>query len=142
MYRSNATNKRPKARKVAGNLSIALLAILVALAVVGCGSAETAPGGNDAPATPATGATPTATPTLPHTRTPEASATPTTATSPSTTPTPQPGASTGWRSDLPVGSLVGQVSYATPVQLRDGSMATLEEVADDGVLLLYFFATW
>ena len=139
MYTSNRTSERPKASETAGMWRITLLAILVALVVVGCGSGETTPGESDAPATTAT---PTATPALSPTGTAEASATPTAATSLSTTATPQPGDSTGWRGDLPAGSTVGQVSYATPVQLRDGSTATLEEIADDGALLLYFFATW
>jgi hypothetical protein len=47
-----------------------------------------------------------------------------------------------WRTDLQVGGIVGQVSYATPVLLADSSTATLEELADGKPLLLYFFATW
>ena len=69
-----------------------------------------------------------------------------------TTPTPTafvasgadaPSASDGaWRTDLPIGASVGNVSHATPVLLADGSTITLEELADGKPLLLYFYATW
>ena len=47
-----------------------------------------------------------------------------------------------WRTDVTVGAAVGNVAPATSVLLRDGSAATLEEIADGRPLLLYFFATW
>ena len=69
-----------------------------------------------------------------------------TATTPSTDETSAPVASDTsggtWRTDLPVGASVGNVSRATPVLLADGSTVTLEELADGKPLLLYFYATW
>ncbi len=78
-------------------------------------------------------ATPTNITTSPG-RTPEAGATP--------TPTGAPAAEDGWTTAVAVGTTVGQAADPTMVLLRDGSMASLEEVADGKPLLLYFFATW
>jgi hypothetical protein len=50
--------------------------------------------------------------------------------------------SSGLPATPPAGSSVGQTAYNTPLLLRDGSTATLEEIAAGQPLLLYFFATW
>jgi thiol-disulfide isomerase/thioredoxin len=47
-----------------------------------------------------------------------------------------------WSTDLPVGGSIGDAAFNTPVTLRDETTATLEDIADGGPLLLYFFATW
>jgi hypothetical protein len=47
-----------------------------------------------------------------------------------------------WRTDVASGTDVGQAAPNTPVLLRDGSTATLAEVAAGKPVLLYFFATW
>ena len=97
-------------------------AMLVALAIgaVACGTDTTTP--VDPPA-----ATPTAVPTATAVPTPAGGAAP---------------AFTGWRTDLATGPNVGDVAPNPSVLLRDGSMATLEEVAAGKPMVLYFFATW
>jgi hypothetical protein len=50
--------------------------------------------------------------------------------------------SAGWTLDVAPGRSVGQVAYPTPVLLRDGTTATIAEIANGEPLLLYFFATW
>ena len=66
-----------------------------------------------------------------------------TVTTPSPGETSTPGVSDGaWRTDLPIGASLGNVSRWTPVLLADGSRASLEELADGKPLLLYFYATW
>ena len=104
------------------SLRLAGAAALVALAIgaVACGTDTTTP--VDPPAATLT-AVPTAT----------------------AVPTPTGGAAsalTGWRTDLATGSNVGEVAPNPSVLLRDGSMATLEEVAAGKPMVLYFFATW
>ena len=99
--------------------------VALAIGVVACGTDTTTP--VDPPAaTP----TPTAVPT------PTAGA---------ATPAEEPDAApalTGWRTDLVTGPNVGDVAPNPSVLLRDGSMATLEEVAAGKPMVLYFFATW
>ena len=74
---------------------------------------------------------------------PEASRATPTPTALATNDADGPSASDGaWRTDLPIGASVGDVSHATPVLLADGSTVTLEELADGKPLLLYFYATW
>ena len=104
------------------SLRLAGAAMLVALAigVVACGTDTTTP--VDPPA-----ATPTAVPTATAVPTPAGGAAP---------------ALTGWRTDLATGPNVGDVAPNPSVLLRDGSMATLEEVAAGKPMVLYFFATW
>ena len=104
------------------SLRLAGAAMLVALAigVVACGTDTTTP--VDPPA-----ATPTAVPTATAVPTPAGGAAP---------------ALTGWRTDLVTGPNVGDVAPNPSVLLRDGSMATLEEVAAGKPMVLYFFATW
>ena len=103
-------------------LLLAGAAMLVALATgaVACGTDTTTP--VDPPA-----ATPTAVPTATAVPTPAGGAAP---------------ALTGWRTDLATGPNVGDVAPNPSVLLRDGSMATLEEVAAGKPMVLYFFATW
>ena len=104
------------------SLRLAGAAMLVALAigVVACGTDTATP--VDPPA-----ATPTAVPTATAVPTPAGGAAP---------------ALTGWRTDLATGPNVGDVAPNPSVLLRDGSMATLEEVAAGKPMVLYFFATW
>ena len=104
------------------SLRLAGAAALVALAIgaVACGTDTTTP--VDPPA-----ATPTAVPTATAVPTPAGGAAP---------------ALTGWRTDLVTGPNVGDVAPNPSVLLRDGSMATLEEVAAGKPMVLYFFATW
>jgi len=45
-------------------------------------------------------------------------------------------------SDAAAGGSVGDVAPNAVVTLRDGTTATLEEVAGGGPMLLYYFATW
>ena len=112
------------------SLRLAGAAVLVALAisVVACGTDSTTP--VDPPtATAIPRPTPTAVPTS----------------SADAAPTEEPVAPpvlTGWRTDVATGSNVGDVALNTSVLLRDGSMATLEEVAAGKPMVLYFFATW
>jgi hypothetical protein len=47
-----------------------------------------------------------------------------------------------WRTGVETGHEVGEVAYALAVALRDGSTATLAEIAAGKPILLYFFATW
>ena len=49
---------------------------------------------------------------------------------------------TGWRTDGETGGEVGQIAPNTQVHLTDGTLATLEEIADGQPLLIYFFETW
>ena len=108
------------------SLRLAGAAALVALAIgaVACGTDTTTP--VDPPA-----ATPT----------PTAVPTPTAGAAPAEEPDAAP-ALTGWRTDLVTGPNVGDVAPNPSVLLRDGSMATLEEVAAGKPMVLYFFATW
>ena len=97
-----------------------VLAIVLAPMLLGaCGSSSAAP-----PEAPSATATPQS---------------PTPSTGDASTPSTSDGA---WRTDLPIGASLGNVSRATPVLLVDGSTATLEELADGKPLLLYFYATW
>ena len=112
------------------SLPLAGAAVLVALAigVVACGT-DTTPAADPPTATAIPRPTPTAVPT------PSADA--------ALTEGPvAPPALTGWRTDLATGSNVGDVAPNTSVLLRDGSTATLEEVAAGKPMVLYFFATW
>ncbi len=94
-----------------------------------------------APTTPPTQA-PTAAPTQAPTFTPTPvptlapTFTPTPTTAPTSTPTPPPPVA-GWRTDIEVGSRVGNRALNIDVSGR-----SLESIAAGKSVLLYFFATW
>ncbi len=84
----------------------------------------------------ACGSDPTATPTPQPTPTPE----------PEPTATPVPAtdgmSAGGWRTDVAVGSNLGDRATNAAIALPDGSVGTLESAAEGRAVLLYFFATW